>query len=228
MLSGVSARIVAIGGGKKFVVPLLAEKLDYLRTHGCGSDEGHVEQEARANEPRRRLAMKGFGRLADGTPFPLTLVEISYNGCKIQTDLALLPGVIFTLSIIECRGSVDAQVRWHKDGHAGLQFIAEDEAEKPTTPRAHEREKLEASVCLRRPGGQRYNVALYDLTPSGCKVEFVERPRPGDVFWAKWEGLEAVEATVAWVDAFCVGLKFARPLHPAIFEALVSRLKSGF
>jgi hypothetical protein len=68
---------------------------------------------------------------------------------------------------------------------------------------------------------------LHDLTVAGCKVEFVERPRPGDVFWVKWDGLEAIEATVAWVEGFCGGLKFARPLYPAVFETLVSRLKSS-
>ena len=203
---------------------LLAEKLDHLRDPGCGPDD--AEQDARASEPRRSLAMKGFGRLADGTIFPLMLVEISYNGCKIQIDLALLPGVTFALSMIGCRGSVDAQVRWHRDGHAGLQFKAEDIVEKPTTPRAYTREKLSASVCLRRLGGQRYHVTLHDLTPAGCKIEFVERPRPGDILWVKWDGLEAIEGTVAWVDGFCGGLKFVRPMHPAIFEALVTRLKS--
>lgn len=206
---------------------LLAERIDRLRNDGARPDDAQDRQQGRGNEPRRALAIRGFGRLADGTVFPLMLVEISYNGCKVKTELALLPGVKFRLSTLECRGAVDVQVRWHQDGHAGLRFIADEPAAKPTLPRAEAREKLDASVCLRRVGGQRYHVPLHDLTPAGCKVEFVERPRPGDVLWAKWEGIEAVEAMVVWVDGFCGGLKFTRPLHPAIFEALLARLKAG-
>lgn len=170
--------------------------------------------------------MKGFGVLEDGTTFPLTLVEISYRGCKIKTDIALFPGVEIRISTIGGRSAVQGRVRWHKDGRAGVEFVSEEVQPAPETPRLHSRVTLNASVSLRRIGGHACRTALFDLTPAGCKVEFLHRPRVGDRLWAKFEGIEAVEATVAWVDGFQGGLKFIRPLHPAIFDWLVARLNS--
>lgn len=177
--------------------------------------------------PRRQLAMKGFGRLEDGTTFPLSLVDISYFGCRIRTEAALGPGVRFRLSTFGCRGSVEAEVRWQDDGQAGVEFVSGEGAAKPSIPRSRRREELEGAVYVRRPGGQRYKARLFDLTTNGCKVEFVERPRCGDRLWVKCPGLEAIEAKVAWVDGLSGGLKFVRPLHQAVFESLVSRLKPG-
>ena len=43
--------------------------------------------------------------------------------------------------------------------------------------------------------------------------------------WVKVEGLEALEASVCWVEDFSAGIEFARPIHSAVFEMLVSRLR---
>lgn len=169
--------------------------------------------------------MKGFGRLEDGATFPLSLVELSYDGGRITTDVELTAGTKFRLSTFGCRGSIEAQVRWQNEGQVGLEFIAGEAAAKPRTPRIHPREALNGSIYLRQPGGQGYHARLFDLTTAGCKVEFVARPRCGDRLWVKCPGLEAIEAKVAWVDGFTGGLKFVRPLHQAVFESLVSRLK---
>ena len=40
----------------------------------------------------------------------------------------------------------------------------------------------------------------------------------------KLPGLETMEARVCWVDNFVAGLKFARPMHPAVFDLLLQRM----
>lgn len=206
--------------------------------HSSGTGRAHQEGGAAAGqcrnrgsadnhrESRRAIARKGFGVLDDGTAFPLSIVEISYSGCRIETDIALFPGLEFRISAVGGRAAVAARVQWHRDGCAGILFLANGPPPRLQTQRAHERVTLDAAIMLRHAGRRNYRTLLFDLTPAGCKVEFVERPRQGDLLWAKFDGLEGIEARVAWVDGFRGGLKFTRPLHPGIFDALVARLSA--
>jgi hypothetical protein len=52
----------------------------------------------------------------------------------------------------------------------------------------------------------------------------VERPSEGERVLIRFEGLEALEAEVCWVEGFTAGVKFERPMHPAVFELLIERL----
>jgi hypothetical protein len=91
-------------------------------------------------------------------------------------------------------------------------------------PRRSTRVGLSAEITLRRAGQGRYRVKILDASPLGCKAEFVERPELDEHVWVKFDGLEAMEALVCWVRGFEVGLEFERPIHDAVFEALVSKL----
>jgi hypothetical protein len=83
---------------------------------------------------------------------------------------------------------------------------------------------VNADVSLRRPGQKHYRVRAYDASPHGCKLEFVERPELDERVWVKFEGLDALEGQVCWVDGFVVGVEYVRSMHPAVFDALVPRL----
>lgn len=97
--------------------------------------------------------------------------------------------------------------------------------ERAHVPRQASRVSLAGEVSLRRAGQMQYQVSVFDVSEHGCKVEFVEKPRLDEHVWLKFDGLEALEATVCWVDGFAVGLEFARPIHPAVFDLLIARLK---
>ncbi len=86
---------------------------------------------------------------------------------------------------------------------------------------------MAAEVSLRRSGQNNYRANVHDVSQNGCKVEFVERPMLDETVWVKFEGLEALEAIVCWVDEFAVGLEFQRPVHPAVFEVLLERLANS-
>ena len=101
------------------------------------------------------------------------------------------------------------------------------ERQGPTvsTARKSPRAPVNAQVFLRRWGQNNYRVRIYDMSPHGCKIEFVERPRLDERVWVKFEGLEALEAGICWIEGNAIGVEFERPMHPAVFEHLLSRLR---
>jgi hypothetical protein len=171
------------------------------------------------------VSLSGFGLLDDGTTFGISVVDLSYKGCRIETSIALIPGLKLTLSVGGSTRPLHTTVRWYKDGFAGLEITIE-KASSEITPRQYQRMKLSAEIVLRRAGRQQYQARLFDFTPGGCKVEFVERPRVGEILWIKFHRFDAIEATVRWVDGFYGGLEFARPIYPAIFDLLVAGLSA--
>jgi hypothetical protein len=133
-------------------------------------------------------------------------------------------GEAIKLSVLQ-RGAIDAHVRWCSDGRAGLVFAAEKEGHKKQSPRRSERTSLSADVSLRRLGQNSYRVKVNDLSPEGCKVELVERPRIGEHLLIKFEGLEILDAEVCWLENYVAGLRFEKPIHPAVFDLLLQRLR---
>jgi hypothetical protein len=84
-----------------------------------------------------------------------------------------------------------------------------------------DRAPLGAEVSIRRSGSHGFRVRAFDLSPSGCKIEFAERPVIGERVWVKFDSIEAIEAQVRWVDGPVGGLQFARPLYDAVFRKLI-------
>jgi len=177
-------------------------------------------------QPRREVELRGFAVLPDGTTFGIAVLNLSYDGCKVASELSLLPGLNLKVSILGLAGALDAVVRWSKDGKAGLKFGGDEPAERAQKPRKEERLQLSAAASLRRGGRDSYKTQLFDLTGVGCKIEFIERPKAGELLWVKFAGLEPLEATVRWVDGFTGGLEFVRPIHPAVFDLLLVRLRA--
>lgn len=91
-------------------------------------------------------------------------------------------------------------------------------------PRAALRCSVEAEANLRRPGKPTYRVKVCDLSPGGCKLEFVDRPSLDEVVWLKFDGIDSFEASVCWVKGTSAGVQFRKEMYKPIFEHLVSRL----
>ena len=83
---------------------------------------------------------------------------------------------------------------------------------------------IDAEVGIRRAGVQAFRVRVFDASPVGCKIEFIERPRVAERVWVKFDGLEALEGTVRWVAGHIGGVQFVRPLHRAVFDRITSAL----
>ena len=91
--------------------------------------------------------------------------------------------------------------------------------------RSSPRNTISVEVQLRRSGELNYIVNACDLSERGCKVEFVERPRMGEIVWIRFDGLASIESTVRWIGDFAVGLQFSTPLDPRVLELLMKRLQ---
>ena len=174
---------------------------------------------------RRPVRMTGFALSVGGRTLDVHLIDLSYEGCRISTATKLGAGERIKLSVPR-RGVIDAEVRWAKDGEAGLVFGAEQkDTPRPKLPRKAGRVPVSAEVSLRRPGQCTFRVRVFDASTHGCNIEFVQRPRPQDRVWVKFDGLEALEAEVCWVEKFRAGLSFLKPIHPAVFDLLLERLR---
>ncbi|HKX91850.1 MAG TPA: PilZ domain-containing protein [Sphingomicrobium sp.] len=172
---------------------------------------------------RRNVAMRGYVILDDGSHHDIRLLDLSYEGCGIETTLDLDPGTIVRLSVLR-RGAIESEVRWCRSGKAGLAFVPPAPEAKPYWPRRSERISLAADLNLRRIGKSTFQVAVADASPEGCRVELVERPAVGERVLVKFSGLEPLEAEVSWIEGHTAGLRYLRPMHPAVFELLVERL----
>jgi hypothetical protein len=172
---------------------------------------------------RRVVELSGYALLPDGTTFDAKLLDLSYEGCKIRSEITLEPGAQLKLAVFR-RGLIDAEVRWFKDGIAGLVFSKAEAPAQAHWPRRNQRVPVSADVTMRKPGQPNFRVRVLDASPSGCKVEFVDRPSENDRVWIKFDGLETMEAAVSWIEGFEMGLQFAKPIHPAVFDMLIARL----
>jgi hypothetical protein len=178
---------------------------------------------APVRELRRDVDLPAVALLDDGSIVSVKVLNLSYDGCRIEMALALSPGTQFLLSVLGL-GKMRATVRWYKDGFAGLSFRQEPIDSSAETPRQHTRVSLKAEVRLRKGGQTTFLVQTSDLSPSGCKVDFVDRPAVGERHWVKFDGMEALEAQIRWVRDMSAGVEFVRPIYPAVFELLLARL----
>jgi hypothetical protein len=180
-----------------------------------------VGQESIQRRERRPVAMQALVASDDGQTGEALLLDLSYDGCGIETPLPLRPGQAITLSV-PGRGAIRARVRWCDDGKAGLVFD-KDHPDRERQKRAAERVELKIQASMRRIGMGNYRVNVSDLSPDGCKVELVERPRVGEHVMIKFDAIEAISAEVCWVQEYFAGLRFERPIHEAVFELMFAR-----
>ena len=175
-------------------------------------------------QERRPVRLQAFIARADRSTSEVELLDLSYEGCGIATSAQLHAGERIKVSVMQ-RGVIDAQVRWCRDGKAGLVFTSHHFTSEEKRDRISSRLAITADVTLRRLGMANYGVRVVDLSPEGCKVQLVERPRGGERMVIKFAGLEALDAEVCWVEGFQAGLRFERPIHAAVFELLLARLR---
>ena len=189
---------------------------------GAETDTAAMNLEARQVE-RRQVSLRALGIRGDGTTADIRLLDLSYDGCGIESPVALRAGEPIKLSVL-ARGAIDAHVRWYEGGRAGLAFDREKPAPKKHWPRSSMRSVLSADVSLKRLGRNSYRVQVRDLSTDGCKVDLVDRPRIGEHMLVKFDGLEVLDAKVCWIEDYVAGLRFERPVHPAVFDLLLQRL----
>jgi hypothetical protein len=97
--------------------------------------------------------------------------------------------------------------------------------DRPPARRLTQRSYADGQISMRRLGSFGFELPVRDLSPAGCMVELVEQVSTSDHVIARLPGLEPFGATVMWSDERCAGIRFNRPIHPAVFERLLERLR---
>lgn len=171
------------------------------------------------------MNLSGHAILSDLSMIEIIVLDLSYDGCGVQTASALKAGETVRLGVLH-RGVIDAEVRWYADGKAGLIFNPEAEVgdDEQHRERQSNRVPLFAEVTMRRLGKHNYRVRVFDASTHGCRVEFVERPAIDELVRIKFEGLQPLDARTCWIEGHCAGLEFERSIHPAVFDLLVARM----
>lgn len=185
-----------------------------------------LDQDPIKRRERRAVAMRAYVATDDGATGEAMVLDLSYDGCGIETPLALLAGKPVTLAVQD-RGTVRAHVRWWANGRGGLVFEKVRAEDENGQRREDERVKLKFEAALRRLGMGSYRVSVSDLSSLGCKVELVERPRVGEHVLLKFDQMDALEAEVCWIQGHEAGLRFERPIHEGVLALMMGRLNSG-
>lgn len=171
---------------------------------------------------RHPVRLDAFARLRPHTVVPITIVNLSYGGCRIEIASTLQVGDQIHITV---KGSIiAATVGWVSDGSAGLSFNRDPAGSKP---KLKHHDCTDAPVAtaiqatMQRYGRPKYTVWISDLSAEGCKAEYADRPNIDDRVHLKFQGLETIEGAVRWVEGNHAGVIFDRPIHPAVFQALV-------
>lgn len=167
-----------------------------------------------------------YAILANGAYADIHMLDLSIEGCSFECPVELHVGDRLKLSVHD-RGIIDAEVQHYSDGKAGVIFTSAAAARKAPWPRKGARERVLTDVSLRRPGRNAYQVTAFDVSPEGCKVEFVDRPAIDEHVWIRFPGLEPVEGRICWVQPPHAGISFVNDIHAAVFDLLLPKLKPG-
>ena len=92
--------------------------------------------------------------------------------------------------------------------------------------RANRRLPVATEVSVRKAGGFSFQLRAFDVSAGGCRVELVEAVDPDERVIVRLPTLEPLAAEVEWVYGNVAGLRFERPLHPAVFDNLMDRLSA--
>ena len=94
-------------------------------------------------------------------------------------------------------------------------------------PRRAERVPLRADIDFRRAGEHRWRVNILDFSPEGCRIEAPVRVTVDDTIWISLPGIETIQGTACWVKEWEVGIEFASPLYPSVFQMVRERMSKA-
>lgn len=99
--------------------------------------------------------------------------------------------------------------------------------ERASERRRHKRVAVQSTMTVRRVGSCGFEVALEDISASGCRVVMLDSAVAGDPVVARLPQLEPLGSRVCWAEGTVTGVQFLRPMHPAVFDMLLTRLGAG-
>jgi len=197
-----------------------------VSSHAARLTRPQSDASEKSREERHSVGIEGALKHPNGSTLSIKLVDLSYDGCRIEVPMLLEAGD--RVQIIAKGSITDAVVRWYSNGQAGLSFNAPalgspKSGKLETIPRDEPRISTAIEATMQRHGKAKYPVTVYDMSTAGCKVEFVDRPDVGEPVHMRFHRLQPLEATVRWIAGIQAGVEFERPIHPAVFDLLIRK-----
>jgi hypothetical protein len=90
--------------------------------------------------------------------------------------------------------------------------------------RGCDRVAIAAAITVRPLGGFNHEVRVDDVSTAGCRVELVEAIELGEPLITRFPQLEPLVGAIRWKQGAIAGLEFSRRMHPAVLDALITRL----
>lgn len=184
---------------------------------------GLPETGSRRRRARRAVRIDGIVHRADKTQIDVRVIDFTFNGCGIELMEPLEAGEAVSVALLSL-GPIPAHVVWRRLNRAGLEFDPVPSDGNAKVDRRDERSEVTAEITAKALGSIHYRVRIFDISTSGCRVETVELPAIGEHMLIKFSGIEVLDAEVCWVQGHYAGLKFRKPIHPAVLEMLLRRL----
>ena len=97
--------------------------------------------------------------------------------------------------------------------------VNQPETERRMSPRVG----LETEFKVRKFGGFAFQLRVLNASAGGCRVELIDPVDTAERIIVRLPALEPLSANVAWVDGNNAGLRFERPLYPAVFDHFIER-----
>jgi len=119
---------------------------------------------------------------------------------------------------------VPAAVQTYLAGMPTVPHLVSTDEASTDERRRFTRMDSKSEVTMRRIGGFNFQVALSNLSPGGCNVELIEEAEAGESAIARFPQLEPLGSRICWTKGRSTGVEFLTPIHPAVFDMLVSRL----
>jgi len=121
---------------------------------------------------------------------------------------------------------------WSSPSDLGTPFLTgelttELRSQPTLKDRKSQRVAIDMDAALRQRGGSGVSVHILDLSTDGFRASTHLDLPPGTDVWLRLPGLEPYQAKVAWSKGEYIGCAFERPLHPAVLDMLVRRIRGG-
>ncbi len=82
---------------------------------------------------------------------------------------------------------------------------------------------VEISAEVREPGLGRIEAMVIDLSLSGFRMRCMTRLTGEKNIFMTLPSFAAIESKICWIEGDFFGCEFVQPLHPAVFDHIVSR-----
>lgn len=93
--------------------------------------------------------------------------------------------------------------------------------------RGCDRLPLSTAVEFRRVKQTAQKTLTHDVSLAGCRIDSAATLLEGERTWVRLPGIDSIPSTVRWSKEWTAGVSFDNPVHPAVFDMVVGRMREA-